>query len=111
MVGGLVLPIVLTSERQNRVEQRGIVARHYPQGLDITGASCLEVYHAARGMRDQRVYRELVGAGMQAELVGTQRTGDLRVPVQILGQRVGIADVVNALLEAPHVAGRQADPP
>ena len=57
-----------------------------------------------------RVDAELVGAGVQAELVGAQRTGDGGVAGQVGAQRVQVADVVDALLEAADVARRQADP-
>ncbi len=65
---------------------------------------------AARRGAGQAIDAELVRAGVQAELVGPQGARHGGVPGQVDRQGVQVADVIHALLEAPHEARRQADP-
>ena len=81
-----------------------------PQRLEVARAGRLQVHQAAGVGRGDLVDAELVGPRVQAQLVGPQHARDGRVHADVGLEGREVADVVDALLEPPDEARRQADP-
>ena len=81
---------------------------HHSERLDPAGARGLQMADPTRRLGEQRIDGELVGTGVQGQLVGAERPSDLGVPVEVLGQRVQGADVFDPLLELPDPSRREA---
>ncbi len=90
-----------------RAVERRVVAGDHAHGFQPVGAGRLEMEFALAEFADDREHRELVGSGMDGDLVA-QGAGDLAVLAVVGPERVQVAAVVDALLELAAKARRQA---
>ena len=110
MIAGSIDLVAPDGERRDLAEEGRVETCAHTQCLQVAGARGLEVYQSARVSSGDPVDAEFVRAGMQAELVGSQRPGNRCVPGEIALEFRQIPDVVHPLLEPADVARRQADP-
>lgn len=74
-----VLRETLQGQLGDAPEQLGLMRAHHAQRLQVARARRLEVHEAARGGCRDRVDGELVGAGVEAQLVGAELGRDGRM--------------------------------
>ena len=110
MIGGFIDRVPFLGENNDLPEEGGIDGGNGPQGLQVAGASGLQVYQITGHSGDDGVDAELVRAGVNAELVGSQGPDDGHVPDQVGLEQVQVAYIVHSLLKPSHVAWSQAYP-
>src|SRR5215204_4638505 len=87
-------------EPENFSHQIRIVVRDHAQSFCPAGARRLEMYQTVRCLGNQGIGGELVGAGVQGQLVRAERPSDLGVDLEVTLQPIDVPDVLHTLLEA-----------
>src|SRR5262245_3276361 len=110
VVAGAVNRVAFARESGYFAEELRRDLRDGSQGFEVTRARGLEMNQFTRKARGDRIYAELVGTGMEAELIRPEGLRDGHVPGERLLELAQIADVINALLEIADVPRSQAHP-
>src|SRR5690606_23627718 len=97
-------------EAGDAVQQLGLDGADYPQRLQVARPRGLQVHEPVCCRGGDRVGGELVGAGVQAQLVWPELARDGRVPDEVAGEQAEVAKVLDALLEIADEARRQRHP-
>src|SRR5215470_6639863 len=108
VIAGAVNRVALARESRYLAEEFRRDLRDGPQGFEVARARGLEVNQFAGQPRGDRIDAELVGAGMEAELIRPEGFRYRHVPLERLLEFARIADVINALLEIAEITRGQA---
>ena len=111
MVRGPIRVPLLQRQAQDLAKEVRIHLGDGPQSFQVAGAGRFQMDQVARMAGKDRIHTEFVRAGVDAELVWPQETGNCGMFGHLRIKGIQIADIVHPLFETAHVAWRQTDPP